>query len=405
MRCLDVKKIRKDFPILQKRFDGKPLVFLDSASTSQKPVQVINAIKNYYEQQNANPHRAIYKLSDEATQLYEKAHEDVAKFIGADGKEEIIFVRNTNEAINLVMHAWGTSLKAGDEIVLTQMEHHANIVPWQFLQKNGVTLKFVDITNDGQLDMEEMKKFVTKKTRLVSVMHVSNVLGTINDVKEIGKLAHDSEAMFLVDGAQSVPHMPIDVKKIGCDFLAFSGHKMLAPMNIGVLYGKKEILQEMQPFMRGSDMIKQVTLSQATWNDLPWKFEAGTPNVEGAVGISAAIDYLKKLGMADVMKHEKELAGYALKKLSQVNGLKIYGPEERSGVISFNLEKVHPHDVAQILDSEGIAIRSGHHCAQPLMNRLGVDATVRASFYIYNTRDEIDKLVEGLEKVRGVMKV
>ncbi|TAL47960.1 cysteine desulfurase [archaeon] len=400
---MNVKKIRNDFPILKRKVDGKPLVFLDSAATSQKPVQVIDAIKEYYEQHNANPHRAIYKLSDEATQLYEKAREDVGKFVNANS-EEIVFVRNTSEAMNLVMYGWGMKLSAGDEIVLTQMEHHSNIVPWQLLQKNGVTLKFVDITNEGELDMEELKKFVTKRTRLVSLTHVSNVLGTINNVKEIGKIAHDSGALFFVDGAQSVPHMPVDVNDIGCDFLTFSGHKMLAPMNIGALYGRKDILQGMQPFMYGGNMIKQVSLTRSTWNDLPWKFEAGTPNVEGAVGLSAAISYLKKIGMNDVMKHEEELTKYALEKLSEVNGIKVYGPEERAGLVSFDFGNIHPHDVAEILNSEGIAIRSGHMCAQPLMNRLGVNAVSRASFYIYNMREEIDKLVDGLEKVKTVMK-
>lgn len=400
---MNVKKIRNDFPILKRKVDGKPLVFLDSAATSQKPVQVIDAIKEYYEQHNANPHRAIYKLSDEATQLYEKAREDVGKFVNANS-EEIVFVRNTSEAMNLVMYGWGMKLSTGDEIVLTQMEHHSNIVPWQLLQKNGVTLKFVDITNEGELDMEELKKFVTKRTRLVSLTHVSNVLGTINNVKEIGKIAHDSGALFFVDGAQSVPHMPVDVNDIGCDFLTFSGHKMLAPMNIGALYGRKDILQGMQPFMYGGNMIKQVSLTRSTWNDLPWKFEAGTPNVEGAVGLSAAISYLKKIGMNDVMKHEEELTKYALEKLSEVNGIKIYGPEERAGLVSFDFGNIHPHDVAEILNSEGIAIRSGHMCAQPLMNRLGVNAVSRASFYIYNMREEIDKLVDGLEKVKTVMK-
>lgn len=400
---MNVKKIRNDFPILKRKVDGKPLVFLDSAATSQKPVQVIDAIKEYYEQHNANPHRAIYKLSDEATQLYEKAREDVGKFVNANS-EEIVFVRNTSEAMNLVMYGWGMKLSTGDEIVLTQMEHHSNIVPWQLLQKNGVTLKFVDITNEGELDMEELKKFVTKRTRLVSLTHVSNVLGTINNVKEIGKIAHDSGALFFVDGAQSVPHMPVDVNDIGCDFLTFSGHKMLAPMNIGALYGRKDILQGMQPFMYGGNMIKQVSLTRSTWNDLPWKFEAGTPNVEGAVGLSAAISYLKKIGMNDVMKHEEELTKYALEKLSEVNGIKVYGPEERAGLVSFDFGNIHPHDVAEILNSEGIAIRSGHMCAQPLMNRLGVNAVSRASFYIYNMREEIDKLVDGLEKVKTVMK-
>ncbi len=403
---LDAEKVREDFPILNRKINGKPLIFLDNASTSQKPKQVIDAIKNYYEEHNANPHRSIYKLCEEATEIYEKSHEEVAKFINASGKEEIVFVRNTNEAMNLLMYSWAMqNLKSGDEILLTMMEHHANIVPWQFLQRQGVKLKFVNLTKDGNLDNEDLKNKLTKLVKLVSITHCSNVLGTINDVKEISKLAHDNGSLFVLDGAQSVPHMQVDVKDVDCDFLAFSGHKMLAPMNIGVLYGKKEYLQNMEPFMRGSDMIKEVGLTDTTWNDLPWKFEAGTPNVEGAVGLSAAIKYLDKIGMKEIQKHEQNIKEYAMKKMLDVDGIVVYGPlGERAGLISFNLHKIHSHDVAQVLDNFGIAIRSGHHCAIPLMKYLGIQSAARASFYLYTTKEEIDKFVAALQKTKMVFK-
>lgn len=404
----DVEKLREDFPILKRKIEGKPLIFLDSASTSQKPVQVINAIKEYYEMHNANPHRSLYKLCEEATELYEDARKKVAKFVNAKHPEEIIFVRNTNEAMNLIVNSFAMpKLHNPSEIVLSVMEHHANIVPWQYLRdKNGTKLNFLDINGDGTLNLGQLKP--NHDTKIVSLAHVSNVLGTINPVKEISKIAHENNSLFVVDGAQSVPHMPIDVQELGCDFLAFSGHKMLAPMNIGVLYGRKDLLEEMEPFMRGSDMIKEVTLEEATWNDVPWKFEAGTPNVEGAVGLSAAIDYLNGLGMGDVRKHEKEITAYALEKLSEIDGLKIYGPTDadiRGGVVSFNLADIHSHDLATILDDFGIAIRSGHHCCQPLMKRLGIPAAARASFYIYTLKSEIDALVNALEKSKVVFKV
>ena len=404
----DVEKVRQDFPILKRKIDGKPLVFLDSASTSQKPKQVINAIKEYYELHNANPHRSLYKLCEEATEMYENARKKVARFINAKHPEEIIFVRNTNEAMNLLVHSLALpKLHKPDEIILSVMEHHSNIVPWQYVKdNNGVNLKFLDIKKDGTLNLEQLQP--NKNTKIVSLMHVSNVLGTINPIEEIGKIVHENRSLFVVDGAQSVPHMQVDVQDIECDFLAFSGHKMLAPMNIGVLYGRKELLEDMEPFMRGSDMIKEVTLEKATWNDVPWKFESGTPNVEGAVGLSAAIDYLGGLGMDNVRKHEKEIMKYTLNKLNDVKGLKLYGPNDTSirgsGVISFNLDNMHSHDLATILNDFGIAIRSGHHCAMPLMERLGVPATARASFYIYNTKSEVDALVSALEKARKVFK-
>ncbi len=404
----NVQKIREDFPILKRKINNRPLAFLDSASTSQKPLQVIDAIKNYYEQHNANPHRSIYQLCDEATQMYEDARKKVAKFINAKHPEEIIFVRNTNEAMNLVMRSFGMKFREPSEIILSTMEHHSNIIPWQYLRdKNGTKLNFIDISTDFRLRMDILKKEISKNTKIVSLTHASNVLGTVNSVKGIGKLAHDNRSTFVIDGAQSTPHMEIDVQDIGCDFFAFSGHKMLAPMNIGVLYGKKELLEQMDPFMLGSDMIKEVKLDNATWNDIPWKFEAGTPNVEGAVGLSAAIDYLKKIGMDNISKHEKSLTQYALQKLSEIKGLEIYGPTEsrnKVGVIAFNVKGVHSHDVAYILNDFGVAVRSGHHCAQPLMKRLGIQSAARASFYIYNTKEEIDALIEGLGKVQAVFK-
>ena len=404
----DVEKVREDFPILKRKIEGKPLIFLDSASTSQKPVQVINAIKEYYEMHNANPHRSLYKLCEEATELYEDARKKVAKFVNAKHPEEIIFVRNTNEAMNLIVNSFAMpKLHNPSEVVLSVMEHHANIVPWQYLRdKNGTKLNFLDINGDGTLNLGQLK--TNHDTKIVSLAHVSNVLGTINPVKEISKIVHENNSLFVVDGAQSVPHMPIDVQELGCDFLAFSGHKMLGPMNIGVLYGRKDLLEEMEPFMRGSDMIKEVTLEEATWNDVPWKFEAGTPNVEGAVGLSAAIDYLSGLGMGDVREHEKEITAYALEKLSEIDGLKIYGPMDadiRGGVVSFNLADIHSHDLATILDDFGISIRSGHHCCQPLMKRLGIPAAARASFYVYTLESEIDSLVNALEKAKAVFKI
>ncbi len=406
MTELNAEKIREDFPIFKRKINNHPLVFLDSASTSQKPKQVIEAIKNYYEQHNANPHRSIYTLCDEATQIYEKARNKVAKFINANDKE-IIFVRNTNEAMNILAYSYALeNLKDGDEILLTVMEHHANIVPWQMLQKKGVKLKFVDINDDGTLNLNQLNEMITKNIKIVSVTHKSNVLGTVNPVKEIGKIAHDNGSVFVVDGAQSVPHTPVDVKDIDADFLAFSGHKMLAPMNIGVLYGKEHVLEKMEPFMRGSDMIKEVQLTEATWNDLPWKFEAGTPNVEGAVGLSEAIDYLNKVGLENIQKHEEELSGYAIEKLNEVKGFKpVCNGMLKNGVVSFNIAGVHSHDVAYILDEFAVAIRSGHMCCQPLMRRLGLQSVARASFYLYNIKEEIDTFAEGLNKVKMVFKV
>jgi len=407
---LDVEKIREDFPIFKRKVHGKPLIYFDNAATTQKPIQVINAIKEYYESYNANIHRAIHTLSEEATQKYEEAREKVRKFINARSDKEIIFVRNATEAINLVMYAWGlNNLKESDEIISTVMEHHSNIVPWQFLRdKVGLKLKFIDVNSQGFLKLDELENILSKNTKLITVTHASNVLGTINPIKEIGKIVHDNGSLILVDGAQSVPHMPIDVKKLDCDFLVFSGHKMLGPMGIGVLYCKEEILENIQPFLYGGDMIKYVTLEKSVWNDLPLKFEAGTSNVEGAIGLGAAIDYLNKIGMEDIRKHEIELTKYAIDKLSNLPNLDIYGPkkaEERGGVIAFNVKNVHSHDVAQILDEDGIAIRSGHHCAMPLHQKLGIESSARISFYLYNMKEEIDNFIEALGKISKVLRL
>lgn len=408
MISLDVEKIREDFPILKRKINNRTLAFLDSASTSQKPNQVIDAIKNYYEHHNANPHRSIYTLCDEATQIYEKSRKTVANFVNANDEKEIVFVRNTNEAINILAYSYAmNNLKEGDEIVLTMMEHHANIVPWQMAQKKDVKLKFIDINEDGTLKTDQLNELITKNTKIVSIAHKSNVLGTVNPVKEIGKIAHDNGSIFIVDGAQSVPHMPIDVKDVDCDFLAFSGHKMLAPMNIGVLYGKAEFLEKMEPFMRGSDMIKEVQLTESTWNDIPTKFEVGTPNVEGAVGLSAAIDYLTKVGLETIRDHEEKLTAYAIDKLNAVKGFKLLcngNAKLRNGIISFSMSGIHSHDIAYILDEFAVAIRSGHMCAQPLLRKLGMQSVARASFYLYNTKEEIDTLVEGLDRVNVVFK-
>ncbi|MBI4015605.1 MAG: cysteine desulfurase [Candidatus Aenigmarchaeota archaeon] len=405
---VDFKKFRKDFPVLKRKVNGKTLVYLDSAATSLKPVSVLDAMNGYYMSYTANVARGVHKLAEEATEEYESGREKVASFIGTK-PAEVIFTRNTTEALNLLVYSLGFGkLKRGDEVLSTVMEHHSNIVPWQFLKAKGIKLKFVDVNPDGTLKMEQYEKLLTKKTKLVTVTHVSNVLGTINPVSAISKLAHDNDSLLIVDGAQSVPHMPVDVKKLDIDFLAFSGHKMLGPTGIGVLYGKEGLLAKLQPFLGGGDMIKEVGLQKTVYNSLPWKFEAGTPNIAGAIGLGAAVDYLQKVGMKKIRDHDKELTDYTLEKLSDIRGMKIFGPKNykmRSGVVSFELRGVHPHDIASILNSEGIAIRSGHACAQPLMDRLGVTAVARASFYLYNTRSDIDKLVLGLEKARKVFKL
>lgn len=405
LTTINVMKIREDFPILKRRVNGKPLVYFDNAATSQKPSVVIEAIRRYYSEYNANIHRGIHKLAEEATLAHEEAREKVAKFINANRTEEIVFVRNATEAMNLVAYTWGqTNIGSGDKIVLTIMEHHSNIVPWQLLaQKKNAKTEFVKIDEKGFLKLDEMREAIDENTKLVCVTHASNVLGTINPVSEIAKLAHNKGALVLVDAAQSVPHMRVNSREMDCDFMAVSGHKMLGPTGIGVLYGKTRLLENMPPFLGGGEMIKEVHTSGATWKDLPYKYEAGTPNIAGAIGLGAAVDYLRKIGMENVQEHEKEITGYAISKMSQVKGLTIYGPrdvEHRVGVVSFNLGDIHAHDLASIMDEEGIAIRSGHHCAQPLMEFLNIPAASRASFYIYNTKEEVDIFINALEKAR-----
>ena len=404
----DVARIRKDFPILDREVRGKKLVYLDSAATSQKPQVVIDTLARYYQRSNANVHRGIHTLSDEATDAYEQARLKVSRFIKSPSSRSVVFVRNSTEAINLVAHSWARKrLKAGDEIVLTRMEHHSNLIPWQMVAaETGAKLKFIYLRPDGTMNMEHAAELIGDRTRLVAVSHMSNVLGTINPMRELADMAHQRGALVLADGAQSVPHMPVDVGELGCDFLAFSGSKMLGPMGIGVLWAREELLEEMDPFMGGGSMIMEVTCETATWNDVPWKFEAGTPDVAGAIGLGAAIDYLQGLGMESVRQHEMELTGYALQELSKIDGIFVFGPRDpriRGGVISFNMLDVHPHDVGTILDQEGIAIRAGHHCCQPLMRWLDVPATARASFYVYNTKEEVDALVAGLIKAKEIM--
>jgi cysteine desulfurase/selenocysteine lyase len=381
-------------------------VYFDNAATSQKPKEVIDATDFYYKNYNANVHRSIHQLGEEATAKFEEAHEKIADFINADSYQNIVLTKNTTESLNLLAYSLTAGLKKDDEIVISQMEHHSNFVPWQQLAKQrDLKLKFIEINDEGILDEESIKKNITKKTKIVSITHVSNVLGTINDVKEIAKIAHQNGALMAVDGAQSIPHMPVDVKELNADFYAFSGHKMLGPTGIGVLYGKKELLEQMQPFLYGGEMIREVKFDDTKFNDLPWKFEAGTPNIAEGIGLGVAIDYLKKIGMEQIHKRDKELVDYAMEKLKEIDGITIYGPKERGAVVSFNVKGVHAHDVSQILDSEGVAIRAGHHCCMPLMSVLKVPATARASFYLYNTEEEIDKFITALHKVKKVFGV
>ncbi|MDP8938879.1 MAG: cysteine desulfurase [Actinomycetota bacterium] len=399
----DTEEIRRDFPILDREINGKKLVYLDNAATSQKPRPVIEALTDYYERHNANIHRGAHRLAEEATAAYEEAREKVARFLGAPETTGLIFTRGTTESINLVAHAWGRkNLREGDEVVLTEAEHHSNLVPWQLAARaTGAKLRFIPILEDGTLDMEEAERLIGPTTKLVGCIHASNVLATINPVERLAELAHANDALMLVDGAQSAPHLPVDVRDLGCDFFACSGHKMLGPTGVGVLWGKPEILEEMDPFLGGGEMIREVHLDYSTWNDLPYKFEAGTMNIAQAIGLGAAVDYLNEVGMDNIREHEKQLGGYAYRWLSEIGGITLYGPEKnRTGVVSFSLPDVHPHDLSQLLDEEGIAIRSGHHCTQPLMRRLGTVATSRASFYLYNTEEEVDTLVEALAKAR-----
>lgn len=406
------ENIRKDFPILKRTVrENKALVYLDNASTTQKPNQVIDAINDFYRNHNANIHRAVYALAEEATELYEQTRDKVANLINIKNRKEIIFVRGTTEAINLVAYAWGRDhLKEGDIIVTTEYEHHSNIVPWQLLtQEKGAKLEYIGMDDDGELILDDLDKYLaTGKVKLVTFSLVSNVLGTISDAEKIISKCKAAGVLTLIDAAQAVPHMKVDVEKLGCDFFAFSGHKMLGPTGIGILWARTSVLETMNPFQGGGDMIREVHKYETTWNDLPYKFEAGTPSIADVVGFGAAIDYLLKIGMDNIRQHEIELTSYALEKLSSVKGIQIYGTKDiskRGGVISFNFADVHPHDVAQIIDGEGIAIRSGHHCAQVLMERLNVAATSRVSFYIYNTKEEIDKLINSLNKVARIFKL
>ncbi|MEI2423785.1 cysteine desulfurase [Priestia megaterium] len=399
---MNISDIRKQFPILDQVVNGSPLVYLDSAATSQKPLAVIEAIEKYYKEYNSNVHRGVHTLGTRATDGYEGAREKVRKFINAKSTEEIIFTRGTTTALNTVAASYGrANLKPGDEIVITYMEHHSNIIPWQQVAKEtGATLKYISLTEDHALSLEEVKSTITSNTKIVSIMQVSNVLGTINPVKEIAEIAHANGAVMVVDGAQSTPHMKVDVQDLDCDFFAFSGHKMGGPTGIGALYGKKELLEKMEPIEFGGEMIDFVNLYESTWKELPWKFEGGTPIIAGAIGLGAAIDFLEEVGLDNIQAHEHKLAQYALDRLSQVDGITIYGPKERAGVVTFNIEDVHPHDVATVVDADGIAIRAGHHCAQPLMKYLNVSSTARASFYLYNTEEEVDKLVSSLIKTK-----
>ena len=401
-RALNAQSIRNDFPILGRRVNGKPLVYLDSAATSQKPASVIDVMDDYYRRYNANPHRGVYAISEEATAAYESARQRVATFINAASPKEVIFTRNTTEAINLVRYSWGrANIKAGDRILLTEMEHHSNLVPWQLLaQEVGAHLEFLCIDDDGFLLLDQLERKLDG-VRLLAITHQSNTLGTINPIKAIASVAHRAGALVLVDGAQAVPHMAVDIQDLGVDFYAFSGHKMCGPTGVGVLWARRSLLEAMPPFLGGGDMIKRVKLTEASWNDLPWKFEAGTPSVAEGIGLGAAVDYLSQFGMDAVRAHERTLVDYAMEKLQDVPGITLYGPKDselHGGAVSFTLPNIHPHDLATLVDREGIAVRAGHHCTQPLMDRLGVAATTRASFYIYNRADEVDQLVSGIHK-------
>jgi len=404
--------LRTDFPVLERKVrDGKDLVYFDNAATTQKPNQVIDAITNYYRNHNSNIHRAVHALAEESTEAFEMTRDKVAKFLNIQDRQEIVFVKGTTEAINLVAYAWGReNVNEGDIVVTTEYEHHSNIVPWQLLtQEKKAKLKYIDIDENGELILEQLDEYLeTGKVKLVTFSHMSNVLGTITNTQQIISKCKNAGVKTLVDGAQSVPHMRVDLSTLDCDFFAFSAHKMLGPTGVGVLWAKKEILEKMQPFLGGGDMIREVHKYETTWNDLPYKFEAGTPNIADVIGFATAIEYLEKIGMENIRNHEVELTKYALDKMTKIKGITLYGTkdmERRGGVISFNFNDVHPHDVATIIDKEGVAIRSGHHCAQVLMEKLNVAATNRASFYIYNTKEEVDKLISSLEKVAKVFKL
>jgi len=407
---LDPNSILTDFPILKTdAYPDVPLVYLDSAATSQKPVAVIKAMDDYYRTSNANVHRGIHRLSEEATAGYEGARELIGRFVNAPEPATIIFVRNTTEAINLVAQSWGrTNLKPGDEILLTEMEHHSNIVPWQLLaQEKGSVIRYIPFNESGLLDLTDLPSLLTDRTKIVAFSAMSNVFGTINPTKELVTAAHAAGAIALVDAAQSVPHLAVDVQDLDCDFLAFSGHKMCGPTGIGILYGKRTLLEEMPPFLGGGDMILRVTLEGSSWNELPWKFEAGTPSIAEAIGLGAAVNYLDDVGMENIHAHEQFITGYALEALSEINGLKLLGPpvSQRGGVAAFTVKGIHPHDISQVLDQDGIAIRAGHHCAMPLHTKLKLPASARASFYLYTRPDDIDQLVASLHRVRKVFRL
>ena len=398
---ISAEKIRQDFPILFQEVNEEPLVYLDNAATTQKPKAVLDALKDYYEHENANVHRGVHTLAERATNSYEAAREKVRSFINASETAEVLFTRGTTTSLNWVARSFGEQfIHEGDEILISYMEHHSNVIPWQQLaKKTGASLKYIELTEDGFLDMEKAKELINSNTKIVSIAHVSNVLGVINPVEELAQMIHEQGGILVVDGAQSTPHMAIDVQQIDCDFFAFSGHKMCGPTGIGVLYGKRKWLEQMEPVEFGGEMIDFVELYDSTWKELPWKFEAGTPNIAGAIALGYAIDYLKAIGMENTHHYEEELVAYVLPKLQQIEGLTIYGPQDpakRTGVIAFNLDGLHPHDVATALDMEGVAVRAGHHCAQPLLKCLQVAATARASFYFYNTKQDADRLVDAI---------
>jgi len=404
---LDVEAVRSDFPILKKKVRGKPLVYLDNAATTQKPQQMLDALTRFYVDTCANIHRGLHQLSEHATREYEEAREKVRRFLNAREAREIIFVRGATEAVNLVAHSWGRgNLQPGDEVLITGMEHHANIVPWQVLcQEKGVKLRVAPISDAGELLLEEFEKRLGPRTRLVAVAHVSNALGTVNPVRRIVEMAHRQKTLVLIDGAQAAPHTRIDVQALGCDFYAFSGHKLYGPTGVGALYGKAKLLERMPPYQCGGDMIRSVTFEKTTFNTIPYKFEAGTPNIAGAIGLGAAIDYVEGIGLERIAAHEHDLLAYATRRLAEIPGLRIIGTApEKAAVISFVLDGIHAHDIGTILDREGIAVRAGHHCAQPVMARFGVPATTRASFAFYNTRQEVDALVAGIHKVQEVFR-
>ena len=395
---LSSETIKKDFPI----FNNSDLVYLDNAATTHKPQSVLNAVDRLYTEANANVHRALYSLGSESTERFENSRTKVADFINSNSAKEIIFTSGTTESINLLARSLGNILNPGDEILISEMEHHSNIVPWQLTaERTGTTLNYIPVTETGELDLSEPEHYFKPNTKIVSITHISNVLGTINPVKKLAEMAHEMGALFIVDGAQGVPHLQVNVQDLGCDFYAFSGHKMLGPTGIGALWGKTELLNEMDPFMGGGEMIETVTMESSTWNEIPYKFEAGTPNFAQAVGLGAAVDYLKTIGMSTIAEHEKMLTAYALNKINQIEGIRIHGSaDERAGVISFNVDGIHPHDLAQFLNEDNIALRVGHHCAQPLLSTLGETATARLSFYIYNDESDVDKFYDSLTNIR-----